>query len=87
MVKNRTYFGLSEMTEDEFSHVCDLASSVLLTRDGVMLGGSFVRAIVDNDLNGAVGRADATAIKALKAFVVLKNNCDVFIAEGFNTFE
>ena len=59
------------------SHIEDLAASVIMTRDRIMLGGSFVRAIVNNDLNGAVERADLDAARALKIFVQINKYCTI----------
>lgn len=61
----------------DVEHIKDLAGSVLLTRDRLMLGGSFVRAVVEGDLDAAVGRADVDAMKALKILVTVKRNCVV----------
>ena len=60
-------------TLEELSHIMDLSASIMMTRDNFIIGGSFVRAVVDNDLAGAVYRADSTAGKHLPLFVhVLK---------------
>lgn len=54
-------------------HIIDIVTSVLMTRDGVGYpGGSFVRAVVENDLYGAISRADATCIRYLPAIVSAK---------------
>ncbi len=37
-------------------------------------GGGFVQAVVDNDLDGAVGRSDSTCGECLRFFVTLKNS-------------
>jgi hypothetical protein len=47
-----------------------------MTRDNVLLGGSFVQAIVDNDLRNAIGRADEICIKHLKTFVLVNHNLE-----------
>ncbi len=60
-------------TLEELSHIMDLSASIMMTRDNFIIGGSFVRAVVDNDLAGAVYMADSTAGKHLPLFVhVLK---------------
>lgn len=66
----REQFGIRDV-----EHIKDLAGSVLLTRDRIMLGGSFVRAVVDGDLETAIARADYEASKSLKILVTVKNNC------------
>ena len=75
--KNLDWLGLSNLTADEISHIKNLASSVMMTRDKYILGGGFVQAVIDNNLEQAINRADNTAIKGLKAFVIIKNNCYV----------
>jgi hypothetical protein len=37
--------------------------------------GSFVESIINNDLRGAVDRADSECIKHLRTFVLTKHNC------------
>jgi hypothetical protein len=64
-------------SDDETNHIINIASSIMLTRDGVLNGGSFVQAIIDNDLEEAIGRADSTCIKALKFFVQVKLYCHI----------
>jgi hypothetical protein len=50
-------------------------ASVMMTRDGVMSGGSFVHSILENDLYGAINRGDSECIKYLKLIVATKHNC------------
>ena len=45
-----------------------------MTRDSELQGGSFVQAILRNDLEEAVNRADNTCINYLRFFVGIKNN-------------
>jgi hypothetical protein len=47
------------MGADETSHVVNIGTSILSTKWGIGYpGGSFVQAVVDNDLTGAFSRAD-----------------------------
>ena len=75
MNENREWHKLTALTVKEFSHACDLAASVIMTRDNIMHGGSFVQAVIENNLDAAVSRADDTAIKVLHAMVSIKRNC------------
>jgi hypothetical protein len=59
----------SNISSDDMDHIRTLALSVINTRDEIMIGGGFVQAVVANDLNGAVMRADQTAMKALPLLV------------------
>ncbi|HRW20625.1 MAG TPA: hypothetical protein P5509_01500 [Bacteroidales bacterium] len=65
------FFNLSEA---ELDHIYDIAASVVLTRDEIMYGGSFVQAVVNNDLEQAVSRADTTVGQALQLFIIVKQN-------------
>jgi hypothetical protein len=73
--ENMNWFGLTNLNESELSHIINLASSVMMTRDKYMMGGSFVQSVVENNLEQAVSRADDTAIKGLRTFTFIKNNC------------
>jgi len=55
-------------------HVINICASVMMTRDNVLQGGSFVQAIIDNNLYEAINRADDTCINYLKIFVIAKRN-------------
>lgn len=56
-------------------HQIDTMISVMLHRDGVMMGGSFVEAVANNDLYGAISRADVENFQNLKLVTLcFKNN-------------
>jgi hypothetical protein len=51
-------------------HIVRIIASVMMTRDGVGLqGGSFVQLVVDNDLFGAISKADNQCLENLKVIV------------------
>ena len=51
-------------------HIINIIASVMMTRDGVGIkGGSFVQSIVDNDLWGAISRADNQCMNNLQVIV------------------
>ena len=55
-------------------HVVNIVTSIICTRDNVSYpGGSFVQAVCNNDLDGAVARADAGNIRLLRFYVIAKN--------------
>lgn len=61
----------AELTE----HQIDTMISVMFHRDGVMMGGSFVEAVANNDLYGAISRADVENFQNLKLVTLcFKNN-------------
>lgn len=62
---------------EDAEHVHTIAASVMMTRDGVMFGGSFAQAVVENNLEAAVGRADTICLRNLAFFVYCKNHVHV----------
>ena len=62
-------FGIPFM--EDMGHLVHLGSSVMLTRDKIMEGGGFVKAVVNNDLYRAYTLADNTAIRGIKYFLHL----------------
>lgn len=59
-------------TEDTKGHVISIARSLMMHRDNIMHGGGFVTAIINNDLEGAIGRADDVCKNHLPFFVHCK---------------
>lgn len=59
------------------NHVIDIMISVMMHRDGVQTGGGFVTSVCDNDLIGAISRADNECIKHLKLISLAKINAFV----------
>ena len=50
-------------------HIISFIQSVMMTRDGHLQGGSFVQAVVDNDLFKAISNADNQCLQNLKVIV------------------
>ena len=69
------------MYKVEEQHAIDVAASVLMTRDKVQIGGSFVEAVVNNNLREAISRADDVCIKYLKFFTIICHNCGSYEIE------
>lgn len=68
-------FGLIASTPDNRDHVVRIGTSILCTRWGVGYpGGSFVQAIVDNNLSEAFGLADEINVNAIRFYVRLLYN-------------
>lgn len=68
---------LKFLSQDSNEHVVSIGASVLMTKFpelGGYPGGSFVQAIVDNDLEQAFSRADATNKLAIEFYVKLIQN-------------
>jgi len=62
------------LTMEEMNHVISIGVSILHTMDGGPQGGSFVQAIVKNDLSGSHNRADSTNSRVIPFYVTLKDN-------------
>jgi len=58
--------------ENDIEHVCGVAASIMMTRDKIMMGGGFATAVANNDLDGAVERADSVCAQHLPFFVYCK---------------
>ncbi len=58
-------------------HIKDVMISVMMTKDNVLQGGSFVQAVIDNNLREAFNRADADCIKNLRIITLCANFCNV----------
>jgi len=65
------------LTEEEMNHVTSVGVSVLQTRDGGISGGSFVQAIVKNDLSGSYNRADSTNSRVIPFYIILKDHVTI----------
>ena len=65
------------LTEEEMAHVKSIGVSVLQTRDGGLQGGSFVQAVVKNDLSGSYNRADSTNSKVIPFYIILKDHVTI----------
>lgn len=65
------------LTEEEMDHVTSVGVSVLQTRDGGVSGGSFVQAIVKNDLSGSYNRADSTNRRVIPFYIALKDHVTI----------
>lgn len=53
-------------------HIIHVIASVMMTRDNVQQGGSFVQYVIKNDLYGAITRADKSCLENLRIIVLAK---------------
>lgn len=60
---------------EDRDHIVDIVASLMMTRDGVLSGGSFVHAVLENDLFNTVGRGDEVCQRNLKVIVAAKYYC------------
>ena len=61
--------------EEVSEHIIDVMISVMMTRDNVLQGGSFVQAVVANDLKESISRADTDCGKNLRIITLCANFC------------
>jgi hypothetical protein len=65
-------------TEENRNTFINIGTSIMCTEWEIgPKGGSFVQAVVNNDLMNAIGRADTTNLAALKFYCVLKYNIEM----------
>lgn len=62
------------LTESEIDHIVQVGASVMMTRDNFLHGGSFVEAVVSNNLREAVNRADSVMKRSLVFMVYLNSH-------------
>jgi hypothetical protein len=69
---------LELIDEDDKSHIINTGTSIICTRHEVGYpGGSFVRAIVNNDLRATFANADAVNTLAVKFYLTMMYNMGV----------
>lgn len=73
---------LNDYEETASNHIIEIMISVMMTRDNLIQGGSFVQAVVNNDLRKAVTRADKECTAHLKIITLCANDCYVEIEEN-----
>jgi len=62
---------------DVTPHNVDIMISIMMHRDGIMPGGGFVEAVCNNDLVGAVSRADMDNLRVIKLLALTNIHCYV----------
>ena len=63
-----------EYGADVSEHIIDVMRSVMMTRDKVLIGGSFAQAVADNNLREAISRADGACLANIKIIVQASYN-------------
>ena len=76
MVKNDNLIPIQHrLNPEDISHIENIATSILCTKWNVGYpGGSFVQAVVDNDLKGSFSRADAVNRDCMLFYVSMMSN-------------
>ena len=68
---------LNRYNEEVSEHIIDVMISVMMTRDNVLQGGSFVQAVVANNLKESISRADTECGKHLRIISLCCSYCYV----------
>ena len=89
-MKSQSYFSAVETAISKFfsstrpspigedkDHLVSVAASILMLRDGIQSGGGFAQAVINNDLEGAINRADMTCRTYLDFLVYCKKYVSV----------
>ena len=87
--ENGTHVGLSE-SDCQNNHIVEIGTSILCTKWEIgYSSGGFVQAVANNDLQGAISRADNTNVRALKFYCQLMYNVGMpyFDEEPLNPME
>jgi len=58
-------------------HIIDVMISVMMTKDNVLQGGSFVQAVVGNNLKETISRADTDCSKNIRIITICSQHCYV----------
>jgi hypothetical protein len=64
--------------DDVSKHIIKIMTSIMMTRDNVLLGGSFVRSVVNNNLYDAIIHADKECYQNLKLLVLVNKHCYLY---------
>jgi hypothetical protein len=68
---------LNRYDEQVSEHIIDVMISVMMTRDNVLQGGSFVQAVVGNNLKETISRADTDCSKNIRIITICSQHCYV----------
>jgi len=63
--------------KDMSNHIIDVMVSIMMTRDKVLSGGSFVQSICNNNLSESVSRADKECINYIRLLCITHSFCHV----------
>jgi hypothetical protein len=61
-----------DVTPVDEMHIRDICISIIMSKDNHSRGGSFVEAVLNNDLSRAISYADTHCRRALSLFVYIK---------------
>ena len=64
--------------DDVSKHIIKIMTSIMMTRDYVLIGGSFVKSVVDDNLYHAIIHADKECYQNLKLLVLANKHCYLY---------
>lgn len=59
-------------------HIINIMTSIMMTRDNVLSGGSFVKSVVDNKLYETINNADRECYEHLKLLLLTNRECYLY---------
>jgi hypothetical protein len=66
------------LDKEAVSHIINIGTSIMMNRIGVnTYPGSFVKAVLDNDLHGAFSRADSINSQVLGFYITMMHNLSI----------
>lgn len=78
IIKNYSYYGLNEFSNDDLEHVINMGTELLMAKNKIGYEPcGFIKAIINNDLMESFNRADDVNSKALKFYVILLYNVSI----------
>jgi hypothetical protein len=79
MISTRVPFHIIS-DKEAVGHIINIGTSIMMNRLGIdTYPGSFVKAVLDNDLNGAFSRADHINSQVLGFYTTMMNNLSINI--------
>jgi hypothetical protein len=75
--RNAVVHFLNRYNKQVSEHIIDVMISAMMTKDSVLHGGSFVQAVINNDLKDAISRADKDCLTHLRIITLCANFCNV----------
>lgn len=75
VIKNRNaVVDFYNLTDENKERIYNIAAAIICMRDNISQSGSFVKAIIENKLDDAISAADDNCIKAIRIFVLVRDN-------------
>jgi hypothetical protein len=63
--------------KDVTPHIIDVMVSIMMTKDNVQQGGSFVQAVISNNLHAAISAADSQCLNYIRLMSLTNHFCNI----------